>query len=96
MASRVAVIGIIIENKQSIEALNKTISMYSKYIVGRMGIPYQRRNISLISIYVDAPSDIISALSGKLGRLEGISCKTAFSSAIYEDLLDDSDLSIDV
>lgn len=95
MQSRVAVIGIIVENKHSIDQLNHIISEYSSYVVGRLGIPYSKRRISLIILFIDAPSDIISALSGKIGRLEGISAKTAFSNAIFEENDADSDLSID-
>lgn len=79
MESRVAVIGIIVENNDSIEKLNKILHDYGSYIIGRMGIPYRERNINIISIAIDAPQDIISALSGKIGKLPGISAKTAFS-----------------
>ncbi|MBO4591558.1 MAG: iron-only hydrogenase system regulator [Eubacterium sp.] len=85
MQQRVAVIGIIIENKTSIEDLNHIISEYSDYVIGRMGIPYHKRGISIICLSVDAPQDVISALSGKIGRLEGISAKTAYSNALFED-----------
>lgn len=79
METRVAIIGIIIENKESVEQLNVVLHQYGSYIIGRMGIPYEKKNINIISIAVDAPSDIISALSGKIGRLPGISSKTAYS-----------------
>ncbi len=79
METRVAVIGIIVENPDSVESLNHLLHSYSAFIIGRMGIPYPRRNISVISIAIDAPQDIISALSGKIGRLPGISAKTAYS-----------------
>ena len=75
MNSRVALIGIVVEKAESVEALNRILHEYGSYIIGRMGIPYAKRNINIISIAVDAPSDIISALSGKLGRLDGISTK---------------------
>ena len=72
-------ISIIVENKESIEALNDILHQYGNYIIGRMGIPYEKKNINIISIAVDAPEDIISAISGKIGRLNGISSKTAYS-----------------
>ena len=73
METRVAVIGIIIDNSDSIEEMNKTLHKYSEYIIGRMGIPYRQKGISIISIAVDAPQDVISALSGSIGRIDGIS-----------------------
>ena len=79
MDTRVAIIGIIVEEKGSIEQLNLLLHQYGSYIIGRMGIPYEKKNISIISIAIDAPEDIISALSGKIGRLHGISSKTAYS-----------------
>ena len=79
MENRVAMISIIVENKDSIEALNVILHQYGNYIIGRMGIPYEKKNINIISIAVDAPEDIISAISGKIGRLNGISSKTAYS-----------------
>ncbi len=82
METRVAVIGIIVENQDSAEELNAVLHDYGAYIIGRMGIPYRERNISIISIAIDAPQDIISALSGKIGKLPGISAKTAYSNYI--------------
>jgi len=79
METRVAVISIIVENKGSVEALNQMLHDYSDYIIGRMGIPYKVKNINIICVAVDAPQDIISALSGKLGKLEGVSVKAAYS-----------------
>ncbi|MEA4845957.1 MAG: TM1266 family iron-only hydrogenase system putative regulator [Clostridiaceae bacterium] len=79
METRVAIIGIIVEENNSVEKLNNILHEYSGYIVGRMGIPYRERKINIISIAVDAPQDIISALSGKIGKLAGISAKTAYS-----------------
>lgn len=79
MDTRVAMIGIIVEDKSSIEQLNHLLHQYGSYIIGRMGIPYEKKNISIISIAVDAPEDMISALSGKIGRLPGISTKTAYA-----------------
>lgn len=82
METRVAVIGIIVENDESVEKLNTVLHEYSEYIIGRMGIPYREKKISVISIAVDAPQDVISALSGKIGRMEGVSAKTAYSNVI--------------
>ena len=80
MDSRVAVIGIIVESEESVEELNKILHDYREYIIGRMGVPYKKRGINIISIAIDAPQDKISALSGKIGKLPGISAKTAYSS----------------
>lgn len=79
METRVAVIGIIVENKNSVEKLNKTLSEYGDYIVGRMGVPYHKKGVNIISIAIDAPQDIINSLSGKIGRLDGVCAKTAYS-----------------
>ena len=79
MDSRVALISIIVEQADSVEALNRILHEYGADIIGRMGLPYQKRGISIISIAVDAPADIISALSGKLGRLPGVSSKALYS-----------------
>lgn len=79
MDTRVALLGIIIENKDSIEKINSLLHEYRAYIIGRMGIPYEKRNISVISIALDAPTDIVSALSGKIGRLPGVSTKAVYS-----------------
>ena len=79
METRVAVIGIIVENQDSAEKLNEILHNYGEYIVGRMGVPYEKKNINIISVAIDAPQDVISALSGKLGALDGVSTKTAFS-----------------
>ena len=82
MEKRVAVMGIIVESMDSVEKLNSILHEYAKYIIGRMGIPYREKNISIISIAIDAPQDEISALSGKIGKLPGISVKTAYSNVI--------------
>ena len=79
MDTRVALIGIVVEKPDSVMLLNTLLHEYSAYIIGRMGIPYHKRNISIISVALDAPQDIISALSGKLGRLDGILTKTVYS-----------------
>ena len=85
METRVAVMGIVVEETDSIEELNALLHEYGKYIVGRMGIPYREKNINIISIAIDAPQDTISALSGRIGKLEGISVKTAYSNKIFKD-----------
>ncbi len=82
MDKRVAVISIIVENSEIIENLNKLLHEAADYIIGRMGIPYRSKGINIISIAIDAPQDFISALSGKIGRLEGVSAKTAYSNVI--------------
>lgn len=79
METRIALIGIIVENSDSVEQLNHLLHKYGKYIIGRMGIPYRERNVNIISVAIDAPQDVINALSGKIGRLDGISAKTIYS-----------------
>ena len=82
METRVAVMGIIVEKGEAVEPLNTILHEYGEYIVGRMGIPYRKRDISIISIAIYAPQDTIAALSGKIGRIDGISVKTAYSSVV--------------
>ena len=82
MESRVAVIGIIIENSDCVDRVNALLHDYSRYILGRMGIPYREKGINIISIAIDAPQDVISTLSGKIGRLPGVTAKTAYSGVI--------------
>ena len=79
MEERVALIGIIVEKKESVMNVNSILHDYSDYIIGRMGLPYEKKGINIISIATCAPQNIISALSGKLGALEGISTKTTYS-----------------
>jgi len=79
MESRIALIGIMVENKDSVKRLNTILHEYGEYIVGRMGIPYHKRNISVISIVIDADSDVISSLSGKLGMIPDVNIKTVYS-----------------
>ena len=81
METRIAIIGAIVENTDSVEKLNSILHEYSDYILGRMGIPYAKRHIQVISIIMDAPNDIISALSGKLGMLPDVNIKTVYSKA---------------
>lgn len=79
METRVAVMSIIVEEIKSIETLNNVLHEYRDYIIGRMGLPYRPKHINIISIALDAPQDVISALSGRIGNLEGVNVKTAFS-----------------
>lgn len=82
METRVALIGIIVEKESSAEELNTLLHTYGKYIVGRMGIPYRKKNINIISVAIDAPQDVISAITGRIGKIDGISVKTAYSNVI--------------
>ncbi|MBR5246423.1 MAG: iron-only hydrogenase system regulator [Clostridia bacterium] len=82
METRIAVMGIIVEKMESVELLNGILHDYGEYIVGRMGIPYRKKNVNIVSIAVDAPQDVISAMSGKIGKIDGISVKTAYSNVI--------------
>ena len=79
MGTRVALIGIIVSNQESVAKLNDILHEYSTYIIGRMGIPYQQRKVSVISIVMDAPQTAISALSGKLGMVPHVSTKTIYA-----------------
>ena len=85
MENRIAVMGIIVEDVDSVEALNSVLHDYGAYIIGRMGIPYRDRGLNIVSIAIDAPQDVIAALAGKIGNIEGISVKTAYSNKIYKD-----------
>ena len=85
MKTRVALMSIIVEEKESVNALNELLHQYGEHIVGRMGIPYHKRGINIISIALDAPEDAINALSGKVGKLSGISVKTAWSGVISDE-----------
>ena len=79
METRVAVMSIIVENPDSVEKLNAMLHEYGPYIIGRMGLPYEKKQVNIISVIVDAPSDWINALSGKLGKIKGISAKVMYS-----------------
>ncbi len=79
METRVALIGIVVEDAAYVERLNEILHQYSRYIIGRMGLPYHKRGINIISIAMDAPADAISALSGKLGMLPGVTSKAVYS-----------------
>lgn len=78
-ASRVALLGIVVENTDSAERLNALLHDFREYIVGRMGIPYHKKGINIISVAMDAPNDVISTLSGKIGMLNGVSIKTVYA-----------------
>ena len=80
--SRVAVIGVIVEELSSVEALNAILHDHAPYILGRMGIPYREKAISIISVAVDAPQNVINTLSGRIGKLPGVSVKTAYSNVV--------------
>ena len=82
METRVAVIGIIVEDASSADKLNDILHDYGRYIIGRMGVPYRAKGINVISVAVDAPQNEIAALSGKIGNLPGVSAKTAYSNFV--------------
>ena len=84
MQRRVALIAIIVEEPDSVAELNSILHEYAAYVIGRMGIPYRERDISIISVAVDAPQDTISTMAGRIDALAGVSCKTAFSSVTSE------------
>lgn len=85
MTSRVALISIIVEKNDAAEELNAILHTYGRYIIGRMGIPYRQRNVNIISVAVDAPQDVISAISGKIGKIDGVSAKTVYSNVLSND-----------
>ena len=82
MENRVAVMSLIVEKPESVEELNRLLHSYGDFIFGRMGLPYRKKNINIISIAMDAPEDVIAALAGKIGNLDGVSVKTAYSGVI--------------
>ena len=82
METRVAVMSIIVENGEAVERINAILHEYGEYIIGRMGIPYRQKKISIISIALDAPQNVTSTIAGKIGGLDGVSVKTAYSSVI--------------
>ena len=79
MDNRVAVISIIVEDRKQADVLNDILHEYSGYIIGRMGLPYSKKNLNIICIAIDAPQDLTSELSGKIGRLEGVTVKTTYA-----------------
>lgn len=80
MESHVSIIGIIVENVDSTDRLNELLHEYGSYIIGRMGLPYPQKSVNIISIALDAPTDVINTLAGKIGMLDGISSKVVCSS----------------
>ena len=85
MQTRVAVMAIIVEKEGEVEQLNAVLHEYGEHIIGRMGIPYRKKGINIVSIALDAPQDTISALAGKLGNIEGLSVKTAYSNVVADE-----------
>ena len=85
MENRVAVLAIIVKGPAAVASLNSLLHQYGQYIIGRMGVPYRERGVNIISVALDAPQDAIAALSGKLGRLEGVSAKTQYSNIITKE-----------
>ena len=85
MTTRVAVMSIIVEDVSSVEKLNQILHENGRFIIGRMGIPYRQKGVNIISIAMDAPQDTISAMSGKIGNLPGVSVKTAYSTVVSEE-----------
>lgn len=82
METRVAVMSIIVEDPEMAAALNALLHEYGEYVIGRMGIPYRKRGVNIISVALDAPQNTIAALAGKVGGLPGVSVKTAYSGVI--------------
>lgn len=85
MASRVGVVSIVVENGDSIAQLNSILHEYGEYVIGRMGVPYREKKISLISVAMDAPQDVFSSINGKIGRLDGVSAKTVLSNVVTDE-----------
>ena len=83
MQTRVAIIGIVVEDIRQVDHLNLLLHEYSDYILSRMGFPYRKRDINIISIALEAPQDIINSLAGRIGRLPGITAKTVYSTHSY-------------
>ena len=84
MKTRVAIMGIVVEDSERAADLNAVLHEYASFIIGRMGIPYRERGVNIISVALDAPEDVISALAGKVGNIDGISVKTAYSSVVFD------------
>lgn len=79
LETRVAMLAIIVKDQDSVARLNELLHQYSAYIVGRMGVPYHNRGVNIISVAIDAPADVISALAGRIGRLPGVTAKTVYA-----------------
>lgn len=84
--NRTALIGIMVEDTECAKQINEILHLYNQYIIGRMGIPHVKQNLNIISVALDAPNDVISALSGKLGRLKGVTTKTIYSRLPQEEV----------
>ena len=82
MDSKIAIIGIIVDDIGSVAELNEILHEFAQYIIGRMGIPYRAKNMNIISVAIDAPHDVISAMAGKIGNLKGVSAKTVYSGCV--------------
>ena len=85
METRVALLAIIVKNPDAVGALNELLHRYGRHIIGRMGVPYPQRGVSIITVAMDAPQNTIAALSGKIGGLVGVSVKTAYSGVISKE-----------
>ncbi|MBQ8860391.1 MAG: iron-only hydrogenase system regulator [Ruminococcus sp.] len=85
MSKRVAVMSIIVENNDAVEKLNSVLHEASEFIIGRMGIPYREKGVSVISVVIDAKQDFISALTGKIGNIDGATVKTAYSNVLSDE-----------
>ncbi len=81
METRIAIIGIIVEDQEASDTVNRLLHEYALYIIGRMGIPHRERKVNIISIVLDAPGDVINTLAGKIGRIQGVTAKTLYSKA---------------
>jgi putative iron-only hydrogenase system regulator len=79
METRVAVLSIIVENEDAVSELNELLHRFGKYIIGRMGLPYRQKNVNIICIAMDAPLDVINSMTGKIGRLSGVTAKAVYS-----------------
>ena len=79
METRIALVGIMVEDAEAAERINQVLHQYSRYIIGRMGLPYREKGLSIISVVLDAPNEAISALSAKLGMIPGVSTKTLYA-----------------
>ena len=87
METRVALLAIIVKDGTAVSELNELLHQYGDYIIGRMGVPYRERGVNVMSIALDAPGDVISALSGKIGRLQGITAKTVYATEdVFHDM----------
>ncbi len=82
MELRIAALTIIVEQRDSVQALNTTLHAFSEYIIGRFGLPYRERGVNIICVVLEAPQDQINALTGKIGRLPGVSAKATYSNII--------------